>query len=103
MTFRLPLDCPMHPPPAQETARSFLNIITYSVIPLSPTSGIATWVPNAPTFNTLINNYRKERNIKTTVEKDLIASYSPSRPLESLPLIQRVDLFQRMLSETKAC
>jgi len=85
----------------QETARSFLNIITYSVIPLSPTSGIISWVPNAPTFNTLINGYRKERNIKASVEKDLIAQYSPARPLESLPLIQRIDLFQRVLAETK--
>ena len=94
----------------QETAHASLAIITYSVIPLSPTSGLIRWVPNAPTFNTLINGVRKARRVPETAEKDLINRFSPrrtpnvpgcERPYDGLPLLQKVDVFQAMLDSTK--
>ena len=96
-----------------DTAPSSLSIITYSVIPLSPTSGLLRWVPNAPTLNTLINNQRKARRIELSAEKDFINRQSPKnmpqgtrgvaleRPYDGLPLLQKVAVFDAMLEATR--
>jgi phosphatidylinositol kinase/protein kinase (PI-3 family) len=43
------------------TAEKDLSIQRYSVIPLSPNSGLIGWVPNCDTLHHLIREYREPR------------------------------------------
>ena len=87
----------------QATAHASLAIITYSVIPLSPTSGLLRWVPSAPTFNSLINGFRKARRIPETAEKDLINQYSPrARPAGCAAPSSACAIWRRGSSSTAA-
>ena len=67
----------------QQVAHASLNIITYSVIPLSPTSGLLRWVPNAPTLNSHITGFRKRRKIVEKAEQELLTRLAPTRTRES--------------------
>lgn len=75
-----------------------LNIVRYSVLPLSNNSGVIGWVENCDTINQLIKHYREENDIRLLTEMRLLQS--KSRNYDKLPLIHKVDLFRQVLNET---
>jgi FKBP12-rapamycin complex-associated protein len=40
-----------------------LSIQRYAVVPLSPTAGLISWVPNTDTLHDLIRDYREQKKI----------------------------------------
>ncbi|KAI6651085.1 Serine/threonine-protein kinase mTOR-like [Oopsacas minuta] len=80
-----------------ETFKKELFIQRYSVIPLSPNSGLIGWVPNCDTMHALIRDFREKKNIVLNIEHRLMLKYSPD--YDCLPLIQKVEVFQRALEE----
>lgn len=48
---------------ARASAELDLAIQRYSVIPLSPNSGLIGWVPNCDTLHQLIREYRDQRKV----------------------------------------
>ena len=52
---------------SRKTAEKDLAIQRYSVIPLSPNSGLIGWVPNCDTLHHLIREYRDARNVRLVV------------------------------------
>lgn len=48
---------------ARQSAELDLAIQRYSVIPLSPNSGLIGWVPNCDTLHQLIREYRDQRKV----------------------------------------
>jgi FKBP12-rapamycin complex-associated protein len=76
-----------------------LAIRRYAVVPLSPTCGLIGWVHGSDTLNQLIQDYRQRKRIEIYVERDLIKSqYSK---YEQLPLINKVEIFEYAMSQTK--
>jgi FKBP12-rapamycin complex-associated protein len=75
-----------------------LNIVRYSVLPLSNNSGVIGWVENCDTINQLIKHYREENDIRLLTEMRLLQS--KSRNFDKLPLLHKVDLFCQVLNET---
>lgn len=55
-----------------------LTIERYAVIPLSPTAGLISWVPNCDTLHDLIREYRDTRRIILNVEHKLMQQLSPT-------------------------
>ena len=84
----------------QATGAVHLSVHTYSVVPLSPNSGIISWVENCDTLNALVQDYRAPRGIKLKIEHMLMAKYSPDSGYDSLPLIHKVEVYKRTLEET---
>ena len=80
-----------------DTFKKELFIQRYSIIPLSPNSGLIGWVPNCDTMHALIRDYREKKSIVLNIEHRLMLKYSPD--YESLPLIQKVEVFQRALEQ----
>jgi FKBP12-rapamycin complex-associated protein len=80
------------------TSERGLNIIRYSVLPLSNNSGLIEWVQSCDTVNQLIRNYREENEIRLLTEMRLLQS--KSRSYDKLPLLKKVELFQQVLDET---
>ena len=82
-----------------------LNIIRYSVLPLSNNSGLIGWVQNCDTFASLLSAYRAERNIPMTLEPMMLRAKlgggNHIRKYDRLPLLQKVELFQSILDETR--
>lgn len=75
-----------------------LNIVRYSVLPLSNNSGVIGWVENCDTLNQLVKQYREAHDIKMNVELRLLQSKAFG--YEKLTLQQKVDVFSEVLSET---
>lgn len=75
-----------------------LNIVRYSVLPLSNNSGLIEWVQSCDTLNQLIKQYREENEIKLLTEMRLLQS--KARNYDKLPLIHKVDVFLQVLQET---
>lgn len=75
-----------------------LEIIRYSVLPLSNNSGVIGWVQNCDTINQLIKSYRENKEMKLLIEVKLL--HSKCMNYEKLPLIHKVDLFRQVLEET---
>lgn len=48
---------------SRNTSEKDLSIQRYSVIPLSPNSGLIEWVPNCDTLHYLIREYRDARKV----------------------------------------
>jgi hypothetical protein len=75
-----------------------LNIVRYSVLPLSNNSGVIGWVENCDTVNQLVKQYREAKDIRLLIEVKLLQSKCPN--YDKLPLIHKVDLFKQVLEET---
>lgn len=84
---------------ATQTAEKDLSIQRYSVIPLSPNSGLIGWVPNCDTLHQLIREYRDVRKIFVNLEHRLMLAFAPD--YEHLPLIAKVEVFQHALDSTE--
>ena len=81
------------------TSNKNLNIITYSVFPLSPNTGIIGWVPNCDTLNQLIKEHRAMSNIVQSIEHRKIFKLYPK--FESSVMINKIEIFQEALGETQ--
>lgn len=97
----------------RSTGNRGLEIVRYSVMPLSNNSGLIGWVENCDTINSLIVQYRESNNIPQGIEQRLVLSKAPAlsankrnRPelawdsYYKLPLMNKVDIFQQILDET---
>ncbi|KAK4401785.1 Serine/threonine-protein kinase TOR [Sesamum angolense] len=84
---------------SRETAEKDLSIQRYSVIPLSPNSGLIGWVPNCDTLHHLIREYRDARKITLNQEHKLMLSFAPD--YDHLPLIAKVEVFEYALQNTE--
>lgn len=81
------------------TSRHGLDIIRYSVLPLSNNSGLIGWVDNCDTLNQLIKRYRETKEIRLLMEMKLLQSKS-SAHYDKLTVLQKTELFQQVLDET---
>jgi len=81
-----------------ETYKRRLKITRYSVIPLSPNSGLAGWVQDTDTLHTLIRDYRETRKILLNIEHRLMLQMAPD--YDNLTLMQKVEVFQYALDNT---
>ncbi|XP_042061524.1 serine/threonine-protein kinase TOR-like [Salvia splendens] len=84
---------------SRKTAEKDLSIQRYSVIPLSPNSGIIGWVPNCDTLHHLIREYRDARKITLNQEHKLMLGFAPD--YDHLPLIAKVEVFDYALQNTE--
>ncbi|KAF2071336.1 hypothetical protein CYY_007349 [Polysphondylium violaceum] len=81
-----------------ETAKSHLSIRRFSVIPLSPNSGLIGWVPHSDTLHTLIKDYRDSNKILLSIEHRLMLQMCSD--YDNLTLLQKVEVFQYALENT---
>ncbi|XP_059653076.1 serine/threonine-protein kinase TOR-like isoform X1 [Cornus florida] len=84
---------------SRNTAEKDLSIERYSVIPLSPNSGLIGWVPNCDTLHQLIREYRDARKITLNQENKYMLSFAPD--YDHLPLIAKVEVFEFALQNTE--
>ncbi|KAJ7946192.1 Serine/threonine-protein kinase TOR, partial [Quillaja saponaria] len=84
---------------ARKTAEKDLSIQRYSVIPLSPNSGLIGWVPNCDTLHHHIREYRDARKITLNQEHKLMLGFAPD--YDHLPLIAKVEVFEHALQNTE--
>ncbi|XP_042007638.1 serine/threonine-protein kinase TOR-like [Salvia splendens] len=84
---------------SRKTAEKDLSIQRYSVIPLSPNSGLIGWKPNCDTLHQLIREYRDARKITLNQEHKLMLSFAPD--YDHLPLIAKVEVFDYALQNTE--
>lgn len=112
---------------SRKTAEKDLSIQRYSVIPLSPNSGLIGWVPNCDTLHHLIREYRDARKvclgslwfsllklsavyvdsytclsdfqIILNQEHKHMLSFAPD--YDNLPLISKVEVFEYALENTE--
>ena len=80
------------------TRNQGLNIVRYSVLPLSNNSGLIGWVENCDTLNALVKQYREVRDVKMSVEHKLLTTKAPG--YEKLTLQQKVDVFLQVREAT---
>ncbi|KAF8034900.1 hypothetical protein BT93_C1046 [Corymbia citriodora subsp. variegata] len=83
----------------RKTAEKDWSIQRYSVIPLSPNSGLIGWVPNCDTLHHLIREYRDGRKITLNQEHKYMLSFAPD--YDHLPLIAKVEVFEYALQNTE--
>ncbi|XP_048128359.1 serine/threonine-protein kinase TOR isoform X2 [Rhodamnia argentea] len=83
----------------RKTAEKDWSIQRYSVIPLSPNSGLIGWVPNCDTLHLLIREYRDARKITLNQEHKHMLSFAPD--YDHLPLIAKVEVFEYALQNTE--
>ncbi|KAF5177476.1 Serine/threonine-protein kinase TOR [Thalictrum thalictroides] len=84
---------------SRKTAEKDLSIQRYSVIPLSPNSGLIGWVPNCDTLHHLIREYREARKITLNQEHKFMLAFAPD--YDHLPLIAKVEVFEHALQNTE--
>ncbi|KAK9941754.1 hypothetical protein M0R45_007448 [Rubus argutus] len=84
---------------SRKTMEKDLSIERYSVIPLSPNSGLIGWVPNCDTLHHLIREYRDARKITLNQEHKYMLSFAPD--YDHLPLIAKVEVFEYALQNTE--
>ncbi|KAF8928817.1 armadillo-type protein [Dissophora ornata] len=83
-----------------ETFKRHLGIIQYSVIPLSPNSGLIGWVPETDTLHQLIKDYRDSRKLSFFIEHQLLQQLAPEKGYDTLTVMQKVEVFENMLEKT---
>eukprot|EP00871_Galdieria_phlegrea_P006008 jgi/Galph1/895/GphlegSOOS_G5664.1 len=75
-----------------------LMIKRFSVVPLSPNTGLIGWVPQCDTLHSLIREFREQRKILLNVEHRLMLQMAPD--YDNLTLVQKVEVFEYALSNT---
>ena len=78
--------------------KSKLSIQRYAVVPLSPNSGLLTWVSHCDTLHSLIRDYREQHKILLNIEHRLMLQQAPS--MEQATLIQKMEVFEYSLANT---
>jgi FKBP12-rapamycin complex-associated protein len=82
----------------RETSKSHLGIERYAIVPLSPNSGLLSWVPDHDTMHGLIREYRESRKILLNLEHRLMLQMSSD--YDHLCLMQKVEVFEHALNST---
>jgi FKBP12-rapamycin complex-associated protein len=82
-----------------ETARLDLAIQKYSVIPLSPNSGLLEWLLNCDTLHSLIKEYREKKGILLNLEHRIITKLAPN--YDCLTTIQKVQIFEMAIESSR--
>ncbi|KAG8650536.1 hypothetical protein MANES_07G052645v8 [Manihot esculenta] len=90
---------------SRKTSEKDLSIQRYSVIPLSPNSGLIGSVPYCDTLHQLIREYRDARKVCYGSQRDYlepraqVLSFAPD--YDHLPLIAKVEVFEYALQNTE--
>ena len=82
----------------RETGQQDVSIKGYSVVPLSPNSGLIQWLSNCDTIHALVKQYREARNKLMNIENALIQYQSSD--YTRLPALNKLEIFQHVLSQT---
>lgn len=80
------------------TSKKDLAIQRYSVVPLSPNSGLISWVDQCDTLHTLIKEYRDTRKILLNLEHRLMLQMAPD--FDALPMLNKLEVFNYALEST---
>lgn len=72
-----------------------LSIQPYSVIPLSPQTGLLGWVPHTDTIHQLVREYRQSRGVPLNIEHRFILKLTAAYDL--LTLMQKVEVFEHAM------
>ena len=83
---------------SQKTAQQNLSIQRYSVIPLSPHSGLSGWRPHSDTLRLLIKEHRERNKVTPTLETKLCQKFCFC--YEKLPLMMKIEVFEEVLNIT---
>ena len=62
--------------------------------------GLISWVPQCDTLHDLIKDYRDSRKTILNVEDKLVQQLSPSSHYELLTLLQKLEIFEHVLTHT---
>ena len=86
----------------RQSGREFqdLSIQRYAVIPLSPTAGLISWVPNCDTFHDLIRDFRDSKKVMLNIEHKLMQTVAPDNLYDLLPHVQKLEVFEHAVSNT---
>eukprot|EP01094_Clydonella_sp_ATCC50884_P002485 TRINITY_DN1189_c0_g1_i1.p1 TRINITY_DN1189_c0_g1~~TRINITY_DN1189_c0_g1_i1.p1 ORF type:complete len:2421 (+),score=972.86 TRINITY_DN1189_c0_g1_i1:126-7265(+) len=84
-----------------ETSKSHLSISRYSVIPLSPNSGLIGWVPHCDTLHASIAAYRAKKDIELKLEQRRLMQEG-GQGYDNLPLINKVEIYEYAIGGTDA-
>jgi len=82
----------------RDTSKKDLAIQRYSVVPLSPNSGLISWVAQCDTLHALIKEYREARKILLNVEHRLMLQMAPD--YDALPVLNKLEVFEHTLANT---
>ena len=74
----------------RDTSKKDLGIQRYSVVPLSPNSGLISWVAQCDTLHALIKEYRETRKILLNVEHRLMVQMAPD--YDALPVLNKLEV-----------
>eukprot|EP00605_Chrysophyceae_sp_TOSAG23-4_P001470 GSChrysophyteH1.ASY1.ANO1.1606.1 assembled CDS len=77
-----------------------LSIQRYAVLPLSPTAGLISWVPNCDTLHDLIRDYRESKKMMLNWEHKLMQQVAPNQTYETLPFAHKLEVFEHALANT---
>jgi len=80
------------------TSKKDIAIQRYSVIPLSPNSGLISWVAQCDTLHALIKGFRDARNILLNIEHRLMLQMAPD--FDALPTLNKLEVFDCALENT---
>lgn len=86
---------------SKSSRRSILQDVgmrTYAVVALSGNAGVIEWVPHCDTLHQLVKEYREVRKVMPNIEHRVMLQAAPEP--DRLPLLQKIDLFEFMLSNT---
>jgi FKBP12-rapamycin complex-associated protein len=82
-----------------ETGQKDLSIQRYAAIPLSPNSGLLSWVPQTDTLHALVKAHRDERGVLMNVELRLMLQLTPE--YDTVTLIGKIEAFDYALENTR--
>ncbi|TIB14647.1 hypothetical protein E3P89_00930 [Wallemia ichthyophaga] len=81
-----------------ESFKRHLSIHRFSVIPISPNSGLLGWVQNTDTMHMLIRDYRETRKILLNIEHRLMLQMAPD--FDHLCHLNKLEVFEYALDNT---
>ena len=82
----------------RDTSNKDLTIQRYSVVPLSPNSGLISWVAQCDTLHALIKEYREARKILLNIEHRLMLQMAPD--YDALPVLNKLEVFEHTMENT---
>jgi len=80
------------------TNSNLCKIKRFSVIPLSPNTGLIGWVPNCHTLHSIIREYREQRKILLNIEHRLMLQVAPD--YDDLTLPMKLEAFEHAISNS---
>ena len=69
-----------------------LSIQRYAVIPLSPSAGLISWVPNSDTLHDLIRDFRDSKKIILNMEHKIMMQLAPNETYDKLTHPQKLEV-----------